>query len=195
MRSLPYGMHLLTYPDFDGEKAFLISLLPQGADFIAHIPALIEQLPDVLPVPKDALDFSLDSLKHFDHAIRKVGITNCYSPIIIPPMIAYGGEVLRRATHSEWEMRQPRDFPNVWEPWLRDKRGIYRAPWYAVVSALDKPPISIAGDLQFELRSPRIPTGNSSPDSTPYDTIYLTSASAATPAPDSSPAPAPKPAD
>jgi hypothetical protein len=82
---------------------------------------LAQRLYGQLNLNSTLLDGSLESLKNVDRAIKKVDQSECLSPQIFEPLLAYIGEVVKSidpTTH--WEMRKLDNPPGeeTWEPWL-----------------------------------------------------------------------------
>src|SRR5690242_6046960 len=61
---------------------------PNGAGFIAAVPALVAELPGKLGIPADALDGSVDGLEKLDRAARRLGGQECLdNPTILAPLV------------------------------------------------------------------------------------------------------------
>ena len=106
IRENPHGRHVL------------VDRLPQGADFVKHVPELIAELPKLLNLSSEDLDFSEASLLKIDPKLKKNGRAKCLNPPIFPALVAYLGEVYNRKYGSTWYIRQNSVDQRVWEPWL-----------------------------------------------------------------------------
>jgi len=102
----PHGRHIL------------VDRLPQGADFIAHVPELITELPKLLNLSPEDLDFSQASLLKMDTKLKKQGRAKTINPPLFPALVAYIGEMYNRKTGTTWYIRHDRLDVRVWEPWL-----------------------------------------------------------------------------
>jgi hypothetical protein len=91
--------------------------LPQQEHFIDAMPELLRALPGLLDLDPVALDFNEASLGLVDVAVRRLGQQRVLTAEIFPSVLAYVGEVIRRAVGGRWEMR--RDEKNdEWDPWV-----------------------------------------------------------------------------
>ena len=104
------------------KASYLAELLPQGQDFAAQVSRLVAELPGRLSLDPGVLDYSETSLIAIDAAIRKLGPHRVLTPDMFPPLTAYVGEVIRRATAGSWEMRLDRD-GETWVPWVVGRSG------------------------------------------------------------------------
>jgi hypothetical protein len=113
---------------------------PSGQGLIAAVPRLVQALPTKLHLTAQLLTGSVDSLQHIDDANRRLGGPECLDdPTILTPIVAYVGEVIRRATRGGWEIR-PWDFPGAdacdrWQPVIVGGNGeVY--PTFAIFKEL-----------------------------------------------------------
>jgi len=106
MRENPHGRHML------------VDRLPQGADFVAQVPALIAELPTLLNLSAEDLDFSSASLVKIDGKLKKQGRVKCTNPPLFPALVAYVGEMYNRKIGSTWSIRHNTMDVRVWEPLL-----------------------------------------------------------------------------
>ena len=86
-------------------KDYLGALLPHSERFHTQVGALVADLPRLLGINSDSLDFSEESLDSVDSAIRKLGSQRILTPEIFPSLTAYVGEVIRRQVNGTWEVR------------------------------------------------------------------------------------------
>jgi hypothetical protein len=112
LRENPHGRHIL------------VDRLPQGVAFEAHVPALIAELPKLLNLSPDDLDFSQASLVKIDTKLKKQGRAKCIHPPLFPALVAYIGEMYNRKTGSKWYIRHDTGDNRVWEPWLVHKERV-----------------------------------------------------------------------
>ncbi|MBI3911833.1 MAG: hypothetical protein HY320_13000 [Armatimonadetes bacterium] len=112
--------------------------LPGGSSFPDCVPGLIDQLALRLRIPREQMDGSLDSLEVVDATLRRMEDAEGIAPDdpdLIAPVVAYVGEVLRKAVDGEWEMVFDKEH-QVWEPYIVDKRGRRYNPWLEPCKAL-----------------------------------------------------------
>ena len=102
----PHGRHVL------------VDRLPQGPNFVAHVPSLIAELPTLLNLLPTDFDLSEASLAKIDSKLKKRGRAKCIQPPLFPALVAYVGEMLNRKYGSTWYIRQNTVDVRVWEPWL-----------------------------------------------------------------------------
>jgi hypothetical protein len=79
----------------------LVGLLPQGENFIQQIPALIAELPEILKLFPDDLDFSPESLAKIDPKLKRLTKKKVVAPPVFPALVAYMGEMFRRRYKAE----------------------------------------------------------------------------------------------
>jgi hypothetical protein len=97
----------------------LEGMLPEGKDFAAQVPDLVAQLPGLLNMKPEELDYSQSSLEIIDRKMRRRGREACNRPPLFPALLAYLGEVVRRQINGQWRMRLAED-GETWEPWIID---------------------------------------------------------------------------
>jgi hypothetical protein len=103
-------------------------LLPNRQSFIARLPQLLGALPECVGLDAEAFDFTDESLRQLDDALRRLGVDAVLTPHVFEPLTAYIGEVIRRRTGAHWEM--VRDQDGVVGPWLADRvANRYHAPF------------------------------------------------------------------
>lgn len=140
-----------------GARHMLSDLLSSNVTFPGDVPMLIERLPAVLPIDATSLDGSEASLKRIDRAIRTFvrgksdGFEAVLTEEIVPSLIAYVGEVMRKATDGRWQMRLSDD-GKVREPWIISNNG-EEFPAFLFVKELLDPPrtVSIASFVSAQL--------------------------------------------
>ena len=108
----PHGRHIL------------VDRLPQGAAFVEHVPNLIAELPKLLNLSPEDLDFSQASLVTIDAKLKKQGRAKSINPPLFPALVAYVGEMYNRKTGSKWYIRHDTVDNRVWEPWLVHKERV-----------------------------------------------------------------------
>jgi hypothetical protein len=91
--------------------------------FPNEVSELIARLADAVGIDAARFDGSVTSLTALDERIRKMGSSRFLRAPLFGCLVAYVGEVVRRETGLEWELRQS---GTVWEPWIvaTGQRGI-----------------------------------------------------------------------
>lgn len=127
--------------------------LPQGPHFVEAVPALIDDLARILNIPRESLDNSFNSLKLVDAALKKIRPKKriLEIPNLFPGLIAYTGEVMRKATGGEWwlsEVAGP-----IYEPYIRYGPGSrYMDAWGEMYKSITEPrALSVATIVYAEL--------------------------------------------
>ena len=88
-----------------------------GEDFVLAVPRLAEELASKAGLRAEHLDGSLESLEFVDRAARRLGGDAwLQDPTILAPVVAYVGEVMRKATRGRWGIR-PGGSPLLGESW------------------------------------------------------------------------------
>jgi hypothetical protein len=116
---------LLTFVREGRERAgrdLVKEALPQQQRFVAQLEQLLQAVPDRLGIEAGALDYSEKSLAQIDRAIKKLGIERALTSDIFPVVVAYVGEVIRRALDGRWEVREE-SRRGCWEPWITAPGG------------------------------------------------------------------------
>ncbi|MDI1442977.1 hypothetical protein [Polyangium sp. 6x1] len=114
--------------------------LPQGAHFVEAVPSLIDDLAKILEIHRESLDSSFDSLQLVDKALKKTRPKQriLEIPNLFPGLIAYAGEVMRKASGGEWwinEIAGP-----IYEPYVRyGPGGRYMNPWLEIYKSITEP--------------------------------------------------------
>ena len=151
--------------------------LPQGAHFIEAVPSLIDDLARTLEIPRESLDSSFDSLYLVEKALKKIRpkrrileITNLF-----PGLVAYAGEVMRKATGGEWFLTEVGG--SIYEPYVRyGPGGRYMDPWLELYKSITEPgPIALHVLVSVEVPhpddlKPRVTFVNEKPDEV-YETF------------------------
>ena len=145
-----------------GPVHVLQDLLPDGREFVRHLPELLTKLPLYLGLPESALDFSKESLQFVDDAITRLGSDRVLRPDHFSALTAYVGEVIRVAVNGKWDMRLD-DSGAVWEPWIVDPAGGAYAAFMFVRSLYEDEMPSLHGFVLGQLQSSRLgPRGTTS---------------------------------
>jgi hypothetical protein len=88
-----------------------------GQAFIKAVPQLVQGLPSKLRLKASTLSGSVESLEDVDRAVGRLGGPECLDdPTILAPIVAYVGEVMRKATGGRWEVR-PWQGPSGEDSW------------------------------------------------------------------------------
>jgi hypothetical protein len=80
-------------------------LLPPFEDFVREIDAHAKGLGKALKVREEALDGTMASLDAIDKALRRIPRADRPVPAILTPLMAYVGELMRKATGGRWSRR------------------------------------------------------------------------------------------
>src|SRR5262249_51105702 len=78
-----------------------------------------------------------ESVKHLDAAITRLGFQESLSSDFFPLIVAYAGEVIRRAVEGEWTARLNEEH-GVWEPYVVGADGGWYDPWWRPAKALSE---------------------------------------------------------
>jgi len=98
------------------------TLLPQAREFISQVPRLGAALPGLIDLEASTLDATESSIDAIDAAIDAAGSEPFLTADVFQSLVAYVGEVIRRAIGGRWELRSPDD-GRTWEPDVIDARG------------------------------------------------------------------------
>jgi hypothetical protein len=80
-------------------------MFPQGKEFVAKVPELIDQLAEILGLSRGDLDYGAESLDKVDERVRqRYQRKDRLKGGIFAPLVAYLGEVIRRTVGGEWRM-------------------------------------------------------------------------------------------
>lgn len=107
-------------------RHILRDLVPNDERFPEHVPQLVDDLAELLKIQRDRLDNSMDSLTLIERKVKRLGREKCIQPPIFAGLVAYTGEVIRKAVGGEWEMylsKMSQMHDEHWEPWIIDPQG------------------------------------------------------------------------
>jgi hypothetical protein len=79
-----------------------VTLLPPIDDFLRDVEAHARSLGPRLRIPDEALDGSVASLGAVDKALKRIPLAERPVADLVTPLVAYVGEVLRRASGGRW---------------------------------------------------------------------------------------------
>jgi hypothetical protein len=79
-----------------------LTLLPPVADFIRDVDAHAKSLGPRLRISDEVLDGSVASLDAIDKALKKIPWAKRQVPDLVTPLVAYVGEVMRKASDGRW---------------------------------------------------------------------------------------------
>jgi hypothetical protein len=82
-----------------------LKLLPPFDDFIRDVDTYAKGLGKAIKAREEALDGSLASLDVVDKALRRIPRVDRPVPEILTPLMAYVGEMMRKATGGRWSKR------------------------------------------------------------------------------------------
>ncbi len=80
----------------------IVTLLPPIDDFLRDVEAHAGSLGARIKVASEALDRSVESLGAVDKALKRIPWAKRQVPDLVTPLVAYVGEVLRRASGGRW---------------------------------------------------------------------------------------------
>jgi hypothetical protein len=91
-----------------------VALLPPIDDFLRDVEEHAKSLGSRLNIPDEALDGSVASLGIVDKALKRIPLAERPVADLVTPLVAYVGEVLRKATAGRWiKLRPPSNEPMV----------------------------------------------------------------------------------
>jgi hypothetical protein len=115
-----------------------VALLPPIDDFLRDVEAHARSLGPRLRIPDEALDGSVASLGAVDKALKRIPRAERPVADLVTPLVAYVGEVLRRASGGRWiklpptyTMRQPVFDPAELAAW-QEARAVGQRAFTAV---------------------------------------------------------------
>src|SRR5271156_4242861 len=79
-----------------------VTPLPPAADFIPDVEAHAKSLGPRIGVAADVLDGTPESLDAVDKALKRIPWAKRQVPDLVTPLVAYLGEVMRKATGGQW---------------------------------------------------------------------------------------------
>jgi hypothetical protein len=114
-----------------------LDLLPPIADFLRDVEAHSKKLGPRIGVADEALDFTAESLDAVDKALKKIPWAKRQVPDLVTPLVAYVGEVMRRASGGEWSTSSARGHEN--EPMVTAGNGRLFQPFALVFIPMIEP--------------------------------------------------------
>ncbi len=106
-------------------------LLPPIDDFLRDVETHAKALGPRLNIPDAALDGTVASLTAVDKALKRIPLGERPVPDLVTPLVAYVGEVMRRASGGQWSkppptytMREAVYAPGEMEAWLTAKAAL-----------------------------------------------------------------------
>lgn len=96
-------------------REFMDAPIQERESFLDEISSLIQQLPALLSLSQDDLDFSINSLPVVERAVNAIGRYKGMHGILFSALVAYVGEVIQANKSTKWLMVQFRDH---WQPFL-----------------------------------------------------------------------------
>jgi hypothetical protein len=90
-----------------GQPDPCLTLLPPVDDFIRDVDAHAQSLGKTIKVADAALDRSVASLDAVDKGLKRIPWAKRSVPEILTPLVAYVGEVMRRASRGRWSKFGP----------------------------------------------------------------------------------------
>jgi hypothetical protein len=120
-----------------GPVDLIRELLPPADEFIRDIDTHAANLAARLRLPKEALDGTVESLHAVDKGIRRVKADNRMTPEIVTPLVAYIGEILRRACDDGRWTTIEQHGGGVPEPTIHGRDDRFFQPCAIVIHALD----------------------------------------------------------
>jgi hypothetical protein len=88
-----------------------LGLLPPVADFLRDVELHAKKLGPRIGIADEALDGTLESLDAVDKALKKIPWAKRQVPDLVTPLVAYVGEVLRKASGGRWSKHKKREVP------------------------------------------------------------------------------------
>jgi hypothetical protein len=108
-----------------------VALLPPIDDFLRDVEAHARSLGPRLRIPDEALDGTVASLAAVDKALKRIPRAERPVPDLVTPLVAYVGEVFRKASGGRWiklpptyTMREAVYAPGAMEAWLTAKLAL-----------------------------------------------------------------------
>jgi hypothetical protein len=101
-----------------GPVDLTLTLLPPIDDFLRDVEALAKSLGPRLRILDEALDGTVASLAAVDKALKRIPWIKRQVSDLVTPLVAYVGEVLRRASGGRWIKPPPtyKRWENVYDP-------------------------------------------------------------------------------
>jgi hypothetical protein len=104
-----------------GDDSFA-DLPPSGKNFVDQVPQLVTSLPRLIDVEASTLDATESSIDAIDAAIDAAGSEPFLAGDVFQSLLAYVGEVVRRAIGGRWDLLS-QDDGRTWEPDIIDAQG------------------------------------------------------------------------
>ena len=114
-----------------------LGLLPPVADFLRDVEAHAKSLGPRLKIPADVLDGTPESLDAVDKALKRIPWAKRQVPDLVTPLVAYLGEVMRKATGGQWSTSTSPGHEN--EPMITASGGRLFQPFAAVFIPMIEP--------------------------------------------------------
>jgi hypothetical protein len=114
-----------------------VTLLPPVADFLRDVAAHAKSLGPRLHIPDDVLDGTPESLDAVDKALKKIPWAQRQVPDLVTPLVAYLGEVIRKATGGTWSTSTAPGHEN--EPMITTRGGNLVQPFASVFLPMVEP--------------------------------------------------------
>jgi hypothetical protein len=131
------------------------TLLPPVADFLRDVEAHAKSLGKRIGVADEALDGTPQSLDAVDKALKKIPWAKRQVPDLVTPLVAYVGEVMRKASGGRW---MPSPKPGKNEPVVIGRDGRLCKPYSVVFLPMVEPsrriPLRSAVDIQLRVGPP-----------------------------------------
>jgi hypothetical protein len=104
------------------DNDMLTDLLSLRSDFVVQLPQLMAALPRLIDVEASTLDATESSIDAIDAAIDAAGSEPFLAGDVFQSLLAYVGEVVRRAIGGRWDLLS-QDDGRTWEPDIIDAQG------------------------------------------------------------------------
>jgi hypothetical protein len=114
-----------------------LTLLPPVADFIRDVEAHAKSLGPRLGIADEVLDLTPESLDAIDKALKKIPWAKRQVPDLVTPLVAYLGEVMRKASGGQWSTSTARGHEN--EPMITTRGGGLFQPFASVFLPMVEP--------------------------------------------------------
>jgi len=109
-----------------------LTLLPPIDDFLRNVEAHARSLGPRLRIPDEVLDGSVASLGAVDKALKRIPLAERPVADLVTPLVAYVGEVLRRASGGRW-IKVPPTYTTRVPVYAPDENDTYWADRNALV--------------------------------------------------------------
>ena len=133
-----------------------LTLLPPIADFLRDVEAHAKSLGPRIGVADEALDGTPESLDAVDKALKKIPWAKRQVPDLVTPLVAYVGEVMRKASGGRWTTSPSAGHEN--EPFVTGRDGRRCQPFAVVFLPMVEPsrriPLRSAVDIQLRVGPP-----------------------------------------